>query len=86
MRYQIEISGMHCMGCSSLISMTMNESGLDNIIIDLKTGTAVFESSMKEDYLVKKLLNKVFTDIPGYSYKNMKTLEIKTQQAIDIRE
>ena len=41
---------------------------------------------MKEDYLVKKLLNKVFTDIPGYSYKNMKTLEIKTQQAIDIRE
>jgi copper chaperone CopZ len=71
MRYQIKIKGMHCTGCSSLIKMSLEEAGLTNANVDIKTNSATFESSLNEPPKVKEVLNKVFTDLPGYSYKNI---------------
>ena len=31
MKYQIEITGMHCTGCSNLIKMTLEDEELANV-------------------------------------------------------
>ena len=71
MKYQIEITGMHCTGCSSLIKMSLEDEGLHNSIVDVKTNLATFESSFNEASKVKVVLDKVFADLPGYSYANI---------------
>ena len=72
MKYQIEITGMHCTGCSNLIKMTLEDEGrLANANVDVNTNSATFESSLNETSKVKEILDKVFTDLPGYSYKNI---------------
>jgi copper chaperone CopZ len=71
MKYQIEIKGMHCTGCSSLIKMTLEDEGLTNVNVDIKTNTATFESSLNEPSKVKEALSKVFADLNGYSYENI---------------
>ncbi|MBM3706650.1 MAG: hypothetical protein FJW66_09020 [Actinobacteria bacterium] len=74
MEYQIEISGMHCRGCSSLIKLTMDEAGFDSTVIDHKSGIAIFKSGLPGVWQVEKMLDKVFSEIPGYFYKNIKVL------------
>ena len=71
MKYQIEITGMHCTGCSNLIKMTLEDEGLANINVDVKTNRATFESSLDETFKVKGVLDKVFAGLPGYSYTNI---------------
>jgi copper chaperone CopZ len=74
MKYQIEISGMHCAGCSNLIKMALEDEGLDNSNVDINTNLATFESSLNEKFEVKEVLDKVFADLPGYSYANIQIL------------
>jgi copper chaperone CopZ len=74
MKYQIAITGMHCTGCSSLIKMTLEDEELANVNVDLNTNSATFESSLNETSKVKVVLDKVFTDLPGYSYTNIQTV------------
>ena len=74
MKYQIEITGMHCTGCSSLIKMTLEDEGLANVDVDVKTNSAVFDSSLNDKYKVKEVLDKVFADLPGYSYTNIQII------------
>jgi len=73
MKYQIEITGMHCTGCSNLIKMTLEEEGegLANVNVDVNTNLATFESSLDGTPKVKDALDKVFADLPGYSYSNI---------------
>ena len=71
MKYQIEITGMHCTGCSNLIKMALEDEELDNAKVDINTNSATFESSLNETSKVKTVLDKVFTDLPGYSYTNI---------------
>ena len=71
MKYQIEITGMHCTGCSNLIKMTLEDEGLTNANVDIKTNSATFESSLNETSKVKEILDKVFADLSGYSYANI---------------
>ena len=71
MKYQIEITGMHCTGCSNLIKMTLEDEGLTNANVDIKTNSATFESSLNETSKVKEILNKVFADLSGYSYASI---------------
>jgi len=71
MKYQAEITGMHCAGCSNLIKMTLEDEGLINVNVDIKTKSATFESSLDEISKVKVLLDKIFADLPGYSYGNI---------------
>ena len=74
MKYQIEITGMHCTGCSNLIKMTLEEEELANANVDVNTSSATFESSLNEASKVKAILDKVFGDLPGYSYTNIQTV------------
>ena len=74
MKYQIEIKGMHCTGCSNLIKMTLEDEELANVNVDINTSSATFESSLNEAPKVKAVLDKVFTDLPEYSYTNIQTV------------
>ena len=71
MKYQIEITGMHCAGCSNLIKMTLEDEGFTNANVDVKTNSATFDSSLNETSKIKVVLDKVFADLPGYSYVNI---------------
>ena len=71
MKYQIEITGMHCKGCSNLIKMTLEDEGLVNTNVDVNTNSATLESNLSEISKVKEILDKVFVDLPGYSYANI---------------
>jgi len=71
MKYQIEITGMHCTGCSNLIKMTLEDEELANANVDINTSSATFESSLNETAKVKAVLDKAFADLPGYSYTNI---------------
>jgi copper chaperone CopZ len=74
MKYKIEIKGMHCSGCSNLIKMTLEEEGLANVNVDVSTGSATFESNLNEKSKVKEILDKVFTDLSGYTYGNIQII------------
>lgn len=74
MKYQIKITGMHCTGCSNLIKMTLEDEELANVNVDVNTNSATFESSLNETSKVKAILDKVFGDLPGYSYTNIQTV------------
>ena len=74
MKYQIEITGMHCTGCSSLIKMTLEEEGLTEVNVDVNTNSAAFASSINDKSKVKEVLDKVFADLPGYSYTNIQIM------------
>ncbi len=74
MKYQIEISGMHCTGCSNLIKMALEDEGLTDVNVDIKTNISVFESILNDKSQVKKVLDKVFADLQGYSYSDIKTI------------
>jgi len=74
MKYQIDIEGMHCTGCSNLIKLNLEDVGFKDTVVDIKTNTAEFRSSLPEITDVEKVLNKVFKDMPGYTYKNLKII------------
>ena len=74
MKYQIEISGMHCTGCSSLIKMSLEDEGLTDVNVDIKTNSAIFNSSLNDKSKIKEVLDKVFADLQGYSYSNIQII------------
>jgi copper chaperone CopZ len=74
MKYQIEITGIHCTGCSNLIKMTLEDEGFTNANVEVKTNSATFDSNLNETSKVKEVLNKVFADLSGYSYRNIQTI------------
>ncbi len=53
--------------------MTLEDEELANVNVDINTSSATFESSLNETSKVKVVLDKVFTDLPGYSYTNIQT-------------
>ena len=74
MKYQIEIKGMHCTGCSTLIQMSLEDEGLKNAEVDINRNIAIFESNISDVTKVEEILRKVFTGLPDYSYKNIKNI------------
>ena len=74
MKYQIEITGMHCMGCSNLIKMSLEEEGFSDSDVDIKTNLASFESSLRDKEEVKEVLDRIFSGLSGYFYKNIKVI------------
>ncbi len=51
--------------------MTLEDEELTNVNVDVNTNSATFESSLNETSKVREVLNKVFVDLPGYSYTNI---------------
>lgn len=70
MQYKINIQGMHCQGCKSLLIMLFDEKGFIDINIDLESNTGTFTSD--EDKLkVKELLDSAFKEAGEYTYSNL---------------
>ncbi|PJA13869.1 hypothetical protein COX64_02670 [Candidatus Dojkabacteria bacterium CG_4_10_14_0_2_um_filter_Dojkabacteria_WS6_41_15] len=73
MKYQMKVTGMHCQGCSNLIKMSLEDANIITVLIDVKTGTAQFESDQDKPH-VEKILSDVFTDLGTYRFSNVEQL------------
>ncbi len=72
MKYQISIQGMHCNGCKNLIKMSLEEMS-DLSSINVEEGRAEFVSDTESAKLQSEL-QQVFTELPGYSYSNLESI------------
>lgn len=70
MKYQINISGMHCSGCKNLITMSLEDIGLEEVVVDSEKNVAIFVTS-KNTEEVEKDLQEVFKDLIDYKYSNL---------------
>ena len=70
MNYKIDISGMHCSGCSNLIKMSLEDIGFDSVQVALKDGYSIFSSEQDSETL-KQNLNKVFANFDEYKFSNL---------------
>ncbi len=69
-KYTIAIKGMHCTGCRSLITMSLEDENFENIIVDENKGFASFDSS-DDIEAVRGKLDKAFAELGKYSYTNL---------------
>jgi len=65
--YKIKIEGMHCNSCVLLLTMELEEAGMDQVVININTREAVF-SSHKTKNEIQKILDTVFDQLERYSY------------------
>lgn len=70
MKYQIDISGMHCSGCKNLITMSLEDIGLEEVTVDSEKNVATFVTS-KNTEEVEKDLQEVFKELTDYKYSNL---------------
>lgn len=70
MKYQIDISGMHCPGCKNLITMSLEDIGFKDVLVDSEKNTAQFISS-KNIEAVGYDLQEVFKELTDYKYSNI---------------
>ncbi len=70
MKYQIDISGMHCSGCKNLITMSLEDIGLEEVSVDSEKNVATFVTS-KNTEEVEKDLQEVFKELTDYKYSNL---------------
>jgi hypothetical protein len=69
--YEITIKGIHCSGCVNLIGMTLEEQGLIDPTVDLKSNTGIFKSDKSIDE-VTKLTNNALEEAGEYSLIQIK--------------
>lgn len=74
MNYQLEIQGMHCKGCQSLIQMSLEDEQIKVININVRTGISSIASPANTQAETESLLKKVFTGLPGYSFSKLTQL------------
>ena len=70
----MNIKGMHCKGCSSLIKMSLEDAGLQDINIDLDSKTGTFSGSDVETE-TQATVARTFTGLPGYGYQDLKAVK-----------
>lgn len=70
MKYQINISGMHCSGCKNLITMSLEDIGLEEVAVDSEENVATFVTA-KNTEEVEKDLQEVFKELTDYKYSNL---------------
>lgn len=73
MNYRIDVDGMHCAGCETLIKMSLEEAELLNVEVSLKNKSATFETE-NDISEVKKILDTVFSVFTDYTYSNLEQL------------
>lgn len=74
MKYQIDITGMHCKGCVGLIQISLEELGLNSIKVDLKHEHATFVTDRSQSELVKQL-EQSFSELSNYSFSNLQVID-----------
>ncbi|MEI6462538.1 MAG: hypothetical protein WCO33_02610 [bacterium] len=74
MKYQINISGIHCNGCVNLIKMSFEDEGFTDIQVKQDSNKASFISPDPIEQ-VNTILTKVFNELKEYKYSNLQILE-----------
>lgn len=76
MNYQIDLIGIHCEGCTKLIKLSMEEADFKVSTVDLKNRNLKFRpNSEKSQTAIQEDLNTVFSDLPGYGFSNLTTID-----------
>lgn len=70
MNYKIDIDGMHCSGCETLIKMSLEEANFGDITVSMKDKSATF-SSQQDLSAVKESLDNIFSVFDKYKYSNL---------------
>jgi copper chaperone CopZ len=70
MKYQIEISGMHCSGCKNLITMSLEDAGFTAATVNLTSNTAQFETDKTQEEITIAL-NEIFAELQQYKFSNL---------------
>jgi copper chaperone CopZ len=60
------IKGIHCHGCVNLITLTLEDHGFSNIIIDTASGNGTAEIKNEDFSAVQKKLEEAFKELPDY--------------------
>jgi copper chaperone CopZ len=74
-KYTIQITGMHCSGCKTLIAMSLEDVGFEEIRVDEKTGSAEFVSS-RDTVNVNTALTELFNELKDYRFSNLEIINI----------
>ena len=74
MKHQIEITGMHCIGCSNLIKLSLEDAGFDDVEIDLANGIGNFRSN-KDTQETEQILQDVFVELQDYEFSNLQLVD-----------
>ncbi len=67
MKYTIDIQGMHCSGCTKLVTMSLNDENLKAVRVDLATHSASFESDEKVQAVQGKI-DRVASELSDYKF------------------
>lgn len=70
MNYKIDIEGMHCSGCETLIKMSLEEASFGDITVSMKDKSAIF-SSQQNLSAVKESLDNIFSAFDKYKYSKL---------------
>ena len=70
MNYKVNIEGMHCSGCETLIKMSLEEANFSDIAVCMKDKSATF-SSQQEQPAIKETLDNIFSAFEEYKYSNL---------------
>ncbi len=70
-QYQIQIKGMHCKACSTLISMNLEDEGFESTTVNLETKIGTFQSD-KVFEEVKELSEKAVSEAGEYLIEQIK--------------
>jgi copper chaperone CopZ len=75
-KYEIKIEGMHCTGCTNLISMELEDINFNDINVDLDNNKATFTSTENLEN-IKEQIRKVFEseDIKKYKVVSVEKID-----------
>jgi copper chaperone CopZ len=66
-KYYVDIQGMHCQGCVKLVTMGLEEQGLDKVKVDLAGHRATFESADTKGAVQAKV-DTAATDLTDFTF------------------
>lgn len=73
MNYIIDIKGMHCPSCSTLIKMSLEDAQFSDVTVNQTDNYATFSSEESIEN-VEKILATIFTELPDYTYLNLRKI------------
>lgn len=70
--YQINLTGIHCEGCTRLIKLSLEDANFKVTHVDLYNRQLQFQTiEVQSELELNNALTKVFADLPGYGYSNL---------------
>jgi hypothetical protein len=70
-KYTIDIQGMHCSGCTKLVSMSLKDENLEAVSVDLATHSATFESDEKAPAVQAKI-DRIAAELGDYQFASVR--------------